>query len=149
MKLTFEIVLAENLQSGDIFYCTPDFELNEFGEDFSITGTDQIFIHDDFYDIDEEDNYGVLVNGGRHIWFKPEEKVIKLGHYRDLVRILEVIKESNEDLNLGPNDIITLTDTILEDNPDLFTDLTSGLNLLGDQPESDEDEDNDWPPKDV
>ena len=44
MEFKFEIILATELEDGDIFYCTPDFDMNDFGENYLITGTDQIFI---------------------------------------------------------------------------------------------------------
>jgi hypothetical protein len=118
MEFKFEVILATDLKSGDIFYCTPDEELNEFGEDYTLTGTDQIFIKDDYYEEDDEDNHAILVNGGWHIWFRPGAQVVRLAHYRDLVRIIEMIKEGNPSLQLGPNDNITAIHDYLEIHPE-------------------------------
>ena len=123
MKLTFEVIDARKLDDGDIFYCTPDFEMNEFGPQYLITGTDQIFIRDDYFDEDEEGNHSVVVNGGHIIWFKKDEKIVKLGHYSNLVRIMEMVKEGNRDMNLGPNDIHTLIDDLPGNPPDLLEGL--------------------------
>ncbi|MBK8051970.1 MAG: hypothetical protein IPK35_01485 [Saprospiraceae bacterium] len=118
MKFKFEVILATELDSGDIFYCTPDEELNEFGEDYTLTGTDQIFIKDDYYDEDDDGNYAILVNGGWNIWFRPGEKVVRLGHYRKLVRVIDMIKEGNPDMALGPNDNITAIQNYLLIHPE-------------------------------
>jgi len=141
MKLKFEIVPARELEDGDIFYCTPDFEMNEFGEDYFITGTDQIFIKDDYYDEDDDGNYAILVNGGWSIWFRPNEKVVRLAHYSKLIRVIEMVKEGNPDMAVGPNDSLTLIDQMRADNPDYNKDLLSGLNLNFDF-EDDEDKAN-------
>lgn len=125
MKFKFEVIPATELESGDIFYCTPDPEINEFGIDYGLTGTDQIFIVDDFYEEDDEGNYAVLVNGGWNIWFRPEEKVVRLAHYRELIRVIDMVKEGNPDMELGPNDIITKIDQIKEENPSFNIDLLS------------------------
>ena len=138
MKLNFEVILATDLESGDIFYCTPCYELNEFGEDFALTGTDQIFIMDDYYEEDDDDNYAVLVNGGWRIWFKPGEKVVRLGHYRNLIRIIEMVEEGNPEMDLGPNDIMTELELIKEVVPELDVDLLSRLNLKKDSKEDSE-----------
>lgn len=141
MKIKFEVIPVEKLQAGDIFYCTPCYELNEFGEDWALTGTDQIFIMDDYYDEDEDDNYAVLVNGGWHVWFRPDEKVVRLGRYSELVRIIGMVEEGNPDMNLGPNDILTEIDYIQEHLPETRIDLLANLNL-----NDDIDEDNDDKP---
>lgn len=125
MKLTFVSIDARQLVDGDIFYCTPDFKLNEFGPEYVLTGTDQIFIRDDYHDEDDEGNHSILVNGGHIVWFKEGEKVVRLGHYSNLIRIIEMVKEGNSDMNLGPNDITTLIQDLPGDPPDL-------LNGLGD-----------------
>ena len=129
MKLKFEIILAEDLVDGDIFYCTPDPELNDFGPHHELTGTDQIFIRDDFNEYDDEDNYSILVNGGWTIWFKPEEKVVRLGHYSDLVRVIEMVKEGNPKMELGPNDIITKVDYLIETGHLKDIDLLANLDI--------------------
>lgn len=130
MKLNFEVILAEELGDGDIFYCTPDPELNEFGLDSDLTGTDQIFIRDDFNEYDDEDNYSILVNGGWTIWFRPDEKVVRLGHYRDLIRVIEMVKEGHPNMDLGPNDIITKIDYLRETGHIKDRDLLSDLGDL-------------------
>lgn len=90
-----------------ISFCSPDPVLNEFGVDVELTGTDQIFIRDDFYGIDDHNNHGILVNGGCHIWFRPKEKVVKLAQYSELIRVIEMVKEGNPSMELGPNDFNT------------------------------------------
>ncbi len=125
MKFKFEIILATELESGDIFYCTPDFGLNEFGADYFITGTDQIFIKDDYYDEDDDGNYAILVNGGWNIWFKPGEKVVRLAHYSELVRVIDMVKEGNPDMILGPNDSVTIIEQMKADNLGFNIDLLS------------------------
>lgn len=114
MKLKFEVILAQDLGDGDIFYCTPDPDLNEFGDHFDLTGTDQIFIRDDFNEYDDEDNYSILVNGGWTIWFKHGEQVVRLGHYSDFIRVIEMVKEGNPNMELGPNDIMTKIEYLKE-----------------------------------
>ena len=138
MKLKFEVIPVTELKSGDIFYCTPCYELNEFGEDFALTGTDQIFIMDDYYEEDDDDNYAILVNGGWHIWFKPGEKVMRLGKYRKLIRIIEMVQEGNPEIDLGPNDIFTEMDYIKNYLPEMDTDPLSRLNS---------NDDTEFPPK--
>lgn len=134
MKLKFEVILATELQPGDMFYHTVDPELNEVGDHYELTGTDQIFIMDDIYgwddidDMEEDDDidldipppiaedahYGILVNGGWTIWFGQEEKVVRLGHYTDLIRVIEMVKEGNPEMDLGPNDINTKIENLKE-----------------------------------
>jgi hypothetical protein len=137
MKLKFEIIPATALESGDIFYCTPDSELNEFGVDFVLTGTDQIFITDDYYDEDEDGNYAILVNGGWNIWFRPDEKVVLLAHYSDLIRVIEMVKEGNPDMELGPNDMLATMDQLRADYPSFDNDLLSKLNFDISNPDDD------------
>lgn len=129
MEIKFEVIPATELEGGDIFYCTPDAALNDFGVDYDLTGTDQIFIKDDYYDEDDDGNYAILVNGGWNIWFRPDEKVVRLAHYSDLVRIIDMVKEGNPNMELGPNDIITKIDQIKADNPSLNFNLLSSLDL--------------------
>ncbi len=130
MELKFEIIGARELKNGDIFYCTPDFDLNEFGENYLITGTDQIFIKDDDEDDEDEDgNFGVLVNGGGSVWFTEDDKVIRLAHYRDLVRIIAMVKEGNPEMQVGPNDSQTIIEKLKEDNPDFGRDLLKDLDI--------------------
>ncbi|MGB4958856.1 MAG: hypothetical protein WBO36_05225, partial [Saprospiraceae bacterium] len=97
--------------------------------DYVITGTDQIFIKDDYYEEDDEGNYGILVNGGWNIWFKPNEKVVRLAHYSKLIRILEMVKEGNPDMELGPNDSTTIIDQWASDHPEFNNDLLSNFDL--------------------
>lgn len=132
MKLKFEVIPATELEDGDIFYCTPDYELNEFGVHCDLTGTDQIFIRDDFNEYDDDDNYSIIVNGGWTIWFRPEEKVVRLGHYSELIRIIHMVKEGNPSMALGPHDIMTNVDDLKEaghikdvDLPSLLDDIES------------------------
>ncbi len=143
MKFKFEIIPARELKDGDIFYCTPDFDMNEFGQDFAITGTDHLFIRDDYYDEDDNGNYAILVNGGWNIWFKPDEKVVRLAHYRNLIRIIDMVKEGNPDMELGPNDSITIIDKMVADHPELNKDLLSKLDLDIDFKDDDESGPND------
>mgnify|MGYP000870928251 CR=1 FL=1 len=147
MKLKFEVILATELQIGDMFYHTIDPELNEVGEHYELTGTDQIFIMDDIYgwddvddmEIDDDDDldipppvsedahYGILVNGGWTIWFSPDEKVVRLGHYSDLIRVIEMVKEGNPNMELGPNDIMTKIDYLKETGHLKDVDLLANL----------------------
>ena len=136
--MKFEIIGARQLELGDIFYCTPNQELNEFGPDALITGTDQILIMDDEYD---EGNRGILVNGGRTVWFKANEKVVRLAHYGDMIRVIEMVKEGNPDMAVGPNDNGTLIDDFITDFPDMQIDLLAELDALSDDKESDKDND--------
>ncbi|MBK9567304.1 MAG: hypothetical protein IPO37_19685 [Saprospiraceae bacterium] len=129
MKLKFEIVPVRELEDGDIFYCTPDFEMNEFGEDYFITGTDQIFIKDDYYDEDDDGNYAILVNGGWHVWFRPDEKVVRLAHYSKLIRVIDMVKEGNPDMSIGPNDSTTIINHLQAEHPEFNIDLLSGLDI--------------------
>lgn len=146
MKLNFEVIPATELEDGDIFYCTPDFELNEFGDYFELTGTDQIFIRDDFNEYDDENNFSIIVNGGWAIWFRPEEKVVRFGHYRDLIRIIEMVKEGNPVMNLGPNDLMTKIEYLKETGHIKEKDLLGGLddidfkNYKKNDDQNDEDE---------
>ena len=130
MELNFDIINAREIEDGDIFYCTPDFEMNEFGPDYFITGTDQIFIKDDYFDEDDDGNYAILVNGGWTVWFRPDEKVVRLAHYGDMMRIITMVKEGNPELEVGPNDSGTLIDKVRAHNPDLNVDLLAGLGPL-------------------
>ena len=133
MKLKFEIIYASETADGDIFYCTPCSELNEHGPHFELSGTDQIFIRDDYYDHDEDNNYGIAVNGGNVIWFKPKEKVVRLAHYGDLIRIMEMVQKGNPDMEVGPNDFMTKLNDYLEANPEqadnLFNDFDLDINF--------------------
>lgn len=129
MKLTFDIILACDLEDGDIFYCTPNFDLNEFGPAFLITGTDQIFITDDFNDSDDLGNTSVIVNGGHVIWFTENEKVVKIGHYRDFIRVIEMIKIGNPEMAIGPNDSGTLIDELMAANPQFKNTLLDDLDI--------------------
>jgi hypothetical protein len=145
MKLNFEAILATELDSGDIFYCTPDEELNEFGEDYTLTGTDQIFIKDDYYDEDDDGNYAILVNGGWNIWFRPGEKVVRLAQYSELVRVIDMVKEGNPDMALGPNDNITAIQDYLLIHPEqnnLLEDLDIDFDDLGKDKTDDDQENN-------
>lgn len=127
MKLNFEVIDASQLADGDIFYCTPNYEMNDFGPDHLLTGTDQILIRDDYHDEDDMGNYSIIVNGGYTIWFAKDEKVVRLGHYSDLIRVIEMIKEGNPDMELGPNDITTITHDLMENHPDFFKELPGDL----------------------
>jgi len=150
MKLKFEIINAREIQDGDIFYCTPDFEMNEFGPDHFITGTDQIFIKDDDFDEDDDGNYAILVNGGWTVWFRPDEKVVRLAEYGDLIRIITMVKEGNPDMAVGPNDSGTLVDQVKAQNPDLNIDLLAGLEPLSPLDNiMDEEDHNDDPDHDI
>lgn len=139
MEMKFEIIGNKQLEIGDIFYCTPNQELNEFGPDAFITGTDQILIMDDS-DEDDEGNYGVLVNGGRTVWFKTGQKVVRLAHYRDMMRVIEMVQEGNPDMEVGPNDSGTLIENMIAEYPDMQVDLLAGL---GDDLFDDKESDND------
>lgn len=119
MELKFTIINAREIEDGDMFYCTPDFDLNEFGPHYILTGTDQIFIKDDYVDEDEIGNYGIMVNGGHEVWFEPGAKVVRIGHYRDLVRVIEMVQEGNPEMNLGPSDANTIIDRLRAERPDL------------------------------
>ena len=68
-----------------------------------------------------------MVNGGWTIWFRPEEKVVRLGHYSDLIRVIEMVKESNPKMELGPNDIITKVDHLIETGHLKNVDLLANL----------------------
>jgi hypothetical protein len=127
MQLTFEVIPVIELEIGDIFYCTPDEEMNEFGEDYTLTGTDQIFIKDDYYEEDDDDNHAILVNGGWHIWFKPGDKVVRLGKYNDFIRIINMVKQGHPDMELGPNDNIGAIHDFLEVHPEYNVDLLAAL----------------------
>ncbi len=118
MKLKFEVIPATDLLDGDIFYCTPDFDLNEFGPEYLITGTDQIFIRDDFNEEDDEGNYSILVNGGWTIWFVPDATVVRLAHYRDLLRIIDMVKLGNPEMPIGANDSTTILSEYFETFPE-------------------------------
>jgi|AntRauTorckE6833_2_1112554.scaffolds.fasta_scaffold00025_74 hypothetical protein len=75
----------KELQDGDIFYfdtsngCLDNEDLN--GIDYDITGTDQIFIRDDYGDYNS-----ILVNGGHSITFNDDDTVEVIGHYSKLIR---------------------------------------------------------------
>lgn len=129
MEINFKVIPARELSDGDIFYCTPDPELNEFGIDAALTGTDQILIRDDYYDEDDDGNYGILVNGGRSVWFRPNEKVVVLAHYGELLRIIDMVKEGHPDMQLGENDINGMLHDFYEVHPELQPDLLAGLDL--------------------
>ena len=129
MKLKFEIIYATETEDGDIFYCTPSPELNEFGPYFETSGTDQIFIRDDYYDHDEDDNYAIAVNGGQVIWFLPKEKVVRLAHYGDLMRIMEMVKKGNPNMAVGPNDFMTKLNDFLEANPEQADNLLNDFDI--------------------
>jgi hypothetical protein len=150
MKLKFEVIPVKELESGDIFYCTPNPDMNEFGEDHVLTGTDQIFIKDDYYEEDDDDNYAILVNGGWHIWFKPHEKVVRLGRYNDLVRVIEMVQEGNPEMELGPNDILTKADALRDSDPELYDARIAGLQIDLDLDQlkriDEEDEEDDYNP---
>lgn len=149
MELKFEVIAAKEIEVGDIFYCTPDFDMNEFGQDVLITGSDQIFIMDDLDDEDECGNYSILVNGGWTITFKSGQKVVRLAHYRDILRVLEMVKLGEPDMQVGENDSTTLIHEFMEDNPHMKFDLLDGMDLniegAGDEDEEagrdEEDED--------
>lgn len=138
MEMKFEIIGAKQLEIGDIFYCTPNQELNEFGPDAFITGTDQILIMDDS-DEDDEGNYGILVNGGRTVWFKDGENVVRLAHYRDMMRVIKMVQEGNPDMAVGPNDSGTLIENIIDEYPDIQIDLLAELDALSGDKKSDND----------
>ena len=129
MNLKFEVIFAEDLADGDIFYCTPDPDINDFGPLYELTGTDQIFIRDDFNEYDDDDNYSILINGGGILWFKPDEHVVRLGHYSDLIRIIEMVKEGNPSMELGPNDMMTKIDYLKETGHIKEVDLLANLDL--------------------
>lgn len=127
MKFKFDIIAATELKDGDIFYCTPNPGLNDFGPFYETSGTDQIFIRDDYYDHDEDENYGVAINGGYVIWFAPEEKVVRLAHYGDLIRVLDMVKMGNPQMQVGPNDFTTLFSKFIMEYPDQARGLMDSL----------------------
>ena len=144
MKLKFEVIPANELQDGDIFYCTPDFDLNEFGPEYLIMGTDQIFIRDDFNEEDDEGNYSILVNGGWTIWFVPDAKVVRLAHYSDLLRVIDMVKLGNPDMPVGANDSNTLIEEYFEMFPEQqkspLDDLDINLDDFKDKPKNIDDD---------
>lgn len=123
MVFKFDIIAATELEDGDIFYCTPNPDLNEFGPYYETSGTDQIFIRDDHYGQDENDNMGVAINGGHVVWFAPGEKVVRLGHYGKLIRVLEMVKLGNPEMEVGPNDFRTIFNKFSEEYPDQARDI--------------------------
>lgn len=129
MEIKFEVIKPEETNLGDIFYCTPDVELNEFGEDVFITGSDQIFIVDDHSGEDEDGNYEILVNGGWTIVFKPNQKVVRLAHYQDILRILDMVKLGHPDMDLGANDSNTIVEEFLKDHPEMEIDLLAEIDI--------------------
>ena len=114
MEINFRVVKASDLKDGDVFYCTPSPKYNEYGPNFLVTGTDQIFIKDDDFGTHEDGVHSVVVNGGHIIWFEPEDQVIVLTHYSELLRVLDMVKEGNPNLNIGANDFHTLLDEAIE-----------------------------------
>lgn len=80
----------QDLEDGDIFYFDINNGLNKdlIGRDYDLTGTDCIFIRDDFGAYEDS----VLVNGGHHIFFKEEDKVFVIGHYSKLLKSTECLK---------------------------------------------------------
>jgi hypothetical protein len=128
MEINFKVINASELQDGDVFYCTPNPEINDFGPNFIITGTDQIFIRDDHYDNLEDGTHAVVVNGGYIIWFRPEENVIVLTHYSELLRVFDMVKEGNPQLNVGENDFNTLLSERLENGEKIISPLDILMN---------------------
>lgn len=93
---------------------------------------------DDDIDLDipppiaEDAHYGILVNRGWTIWFRQDEKVVRLGHYTDLRRVIDMVKLGNPHMDLGPHDIMTNVDDLKEaghikdvDLPSLLDDIES------------------------
>jgi hypothetical protein len=161
VNLNFEVILATELQIGNMSYHTIDPELNEVGDHYELTGTDQIFIMDDIYGWDDDDDmeddddidldippaisedshYGILVNGGWTIWFKPDEKVVRLGNYGELIRIIDMVKLGNPKMDLGPNDIITEIEYLKETGHLKERDLLDELDNFDKKDENTKDED--------
>lgn len=143
MKLKFDVILAKDIMEGDIFYCNPNPEMNDFGPSAIVTGTDQIFIMDDLYDDNEESgDHSIVVNGGYVIWFTAEEKVVRLAHYSDLIKVIEMVQLGNPDMQIGPNDANTLIDGMIEEDPTFRVDLLAGFDLnqhITDEDEEDHD----------
>ncbi len=135
MEINFKVINASKLEDGDVFYCTPNPEMNVFGPNFMITGTDQIFIRDDHYDNLEDGTHAVVVNGGYIIWFKPDEHVVVLTHYSELLRILDMVKEGNPQLNVGANDFHTLLSEQIEQGKQ----FVSPLDILMEKDNYDDD----------
>ena len=86
MKGTFK--KWHELEDGDIFWCDPDINLNydgEWHEDLLLSGKDQIFIKDDFVELEEDFSGSLLVNGGFTVYFTPNCTAYVLGHYSELL----------------------------------------------------------------
>ena len=89
----------------------------------------KFFIRDDYYDHDDDDNYAIAVNGGQVIWFLPKEKVVRLAHYGDLMRIMEMVKKGNPNMAVGPNDFMTKLNDFLEANPEQADNLLNDFDI--------------------
>ena len=69
------------LKDGDVFWFTPDPELNPelMGDDWVLTGLDQVFIRDDY------NHETMLVNGGFELCINPNEMVLVITTYREMM----------------------------------------------------------------
>tara|TARA_R110000772_G_C13044182_1_gene413332 strand:+ start:290 stop:565 length:276 start_codon:yes stop_codon:yes gene_type:complete len=90
--MEFKIKKIKDLKDGDIFYYNfetiEEFDLNKhnFGDDYLITGFDQIFIFDDVEHEKTKNGYRcIFVNSGHVFMFWRNKKVKVLGHYSKLI----------------------------------------------------------------
>lgn len=81
-------IKAKELNNGDIFYFTPNEELNDWLGEFALTaGSDMIFIVDDVEITD--DDFVIYTNGGFDLNLNPDDYVYYMGHYSEILTFVE------------------------------------------------------------